>query len=183
MSRLGLDQLVNYRWALPVVAELSANHGSKFVTLCKRLGVSRQSLRRTLAALIEHRLVAPNPGYGHPMRPEYILTGVGRAIGPAVEKLAGGVRALGVEATALQKWSLPVLHSIGGGADRFGAIRARWPSMTSRALSLTLKNLEQAGLLSREVTDAYPPTSAYALTPAGARLASLVSELQTALAR
>ena len=69
-----LAQLFHHRWAVPVLAELHRTSGSRFVTLHRRLGIGRESLRRTLASLAEQDLVARNPGYGHPLRPEYVLT-------------------------------------------------------------------------------------------------------------
>src|SRR5947207_13068422 len=67
-------RLFHHRWAVPVLAELRRERGSRFVTLANRIGVTRDSLRRTLSALIDDGLVERNPGYGHPLRPEYVLT-------------------------------------------------------------------------------------------------------------
>ena len=173
--------LVNYRWTLPVLAELFATQGSKVVTLRNRLGVGRQSLRRSLAALIEHGLVQRNPGHGHPMRPEYILTKAGRQIGAASERLVRAARSLQLEALAFQKWSLPVVHSLAAGANRFRAIQLQLPAISPRALSLTLKDLNQAELLNRSVTAAYPPISTYALTHTGNHLAALVTNLNASI--
>ncbi len=69
-----LVALFHNRWSVPILAELHRQRGSRFVTLARTLGMSRESLRRTLAALIESGLVGRNPGYGHPLRPEYVLS-------------------------------------------------------------------------------------------------------------
>ncbi len=172
-----LVQLVNYRWTLPVIAELYSTNGSKFVTLCRRLGVDRGSLRRAVSTLAEQALVERNPGYGHPMRPEYILTDAGRALGSVSERLVDAVKSLDIETLAFQKWSLPVVHTLNLGATRFSAIRTHLPSITSRALSLTLKDLDQAEVVDRTAKDEYPPISAYSLTRTGTRLATLATEL------
>src|SRR4029450_5423618 len=83
--------LFHNRWSVPILAELHRQRGSRFVTLARTLGLSRESLRRTLAALTESGLVGRNPGYGHPLRPEYVLTRAGERIatacGPLVETL------------------------------------------------------------------------------------------------
>ena len=60
---------------------------AKFVVLQKRLGISRSSLQRTLRALIDAGLVKKNPGYGHPMRPEYLLTERGAKVGAPAQAL------------------------------------------------------------------------------------------------
>ena len=178
-----LVQLVNYRWTLPVLAELAATNGSKVVTLRNRLGVSRQSLLRTLATLETLGLIRRNPGYGHPMRPEYILTEPGKPIGLASYGLVRAARSLRIEDLALQKWSLPVVHSLDSGATRFRAIQSSLPAITSRALSLTLKDLHRASVVRRSVTDAYPPTSSYQLTDSGATLATAVNDLAASTRR
>lgn len=164
-----------------MVAELFSTSGSKFVTLCRRLGVGRESLRRTLSALVKQKLVQRNPGYGHPMRPEWVLTETGRAIGNATERLVSATQSLDIDTLAFRKWSLPVIYGLNIGASRFRGIQVLLPSVTSRALSLTLKELEQAGVVNREVREVYPPTSTYELTQTGMRLASLVADLHKAM--
>jgi DNA-binding HxlR family transcriptional regulator len=159
-----LARLSHRRWTLPVLSEIDRTSGSRFATLAGRLGVSGESLRRTLAALLDEGLVARNPGHGHPLRPEYVLTVRGRAVAPACR---GVLDALGAnEAVGLKKWSLPVLAELDG-PRRFSELRAGLPEVTARALALALKDLERAGLLRRTVTDAYPPAVVYEPTAAG----------------
>ena len=63
-----------------MLAEIERSRGSRVATLTGRLGVGRESLRRTLAALQAEGLVERNPGYGQPLRPENLLTQqIGRA--------------------------------------------------------------------------------------------------------
>jgi DNA-binding HxlR family transcriptional regulator len=165
-----------------VLAELDRTGGSRFVTLTNRVGVGRESLRRTLASLIEDGLVARNPGYGHPLRPEYVLTPRGLRVAPICADLLAGVRELGVESAALKKWSLPVVLALGGpGRRRFSELQERLPEITARALALALKDLSAAGLVDRAVTDGYPPASVYSLTAAGARLLPVLRRLEAAL--
>jgi len=170
-----LVALLHHRWAVPVVAEVHRTSGARFVTLARRLGVSRDSLRRTLAALDAEGLVVRNPGYGHPMRPEYILTRQGRQVAPWCARAQRVVRALGAEDVAFRKWSLVVALALGEGNRRFSELRAFLPGITARALALALKNLQAAGLVERVVVDAYPPTPVYRLTRRGRRLAPLFS--------
>ena len=46
-----LVALFHNRWSVPILAELHRQRGSRFVTLSRTLGLSRESLRRTLAAI------------------------------------------------------------------------------------------------------------------------------------
>lgn len=167
MSETDLDRfvaLIHHRWAVAVLAELSCLRGAKFITLVNRLTVSRDSLARTIRALIGQGWVRRNPGYGHPMRPEYILTDRGDQIGPKCARLRDRLTGSGCERVGMKKWALPVMYRLRAGPRRFGDLKSSLPAVTARALTLALKNLAVAGLIDRSVVDEYPPTSVYALT-------------------
>src|SRR5512133_254828 len=138
-----LAQLCHHRWAVPLLAELDRRGGGeRAVALRSRLGIGRESLRRTLDALIEQGLVSPNPGYGHPLRPEYVLTDRGAAAAAACTLVMASLRRLGVERIALNKWSMPVMAALGpGGTRRFGQLRDDLPEVSPRALAMALKSL------------------------------------------
>lgn len=160
--------LCHHRWSLPVLAEIGRTGGSRFATLTGKLGVTGESLRRTLAYLEAHELVVRNPGYGHPLRPEYVPTDEGRRLAAPVQGL---VRAIaGREDVALKKWSLPVLAELDR-PQRFSELRAALPGTTARALALTLKDLQGARLVRRTVTDEYPPQVIYEPTRAAGPIA------------
>ena len=169
-----LVALFHNRWSVPILAELHRQRGSRFVTLSRTLGMSRESLRRTLAALIDNGLVGRNPGYGHPLRPEYVLTRAGErtaaACGPLVELL----RSRGLEEVGLKKWSMPVAYALSGEPRRFSELRDSLEGISPRALTLALKELEAAGLVERRVTDDYPPSTLYRLSREGRSLADAV---------
>lgn len=162
---MSISKLFHHRWAAPILAELLTANGSRFVPLAHRLGLSRESLRQTLAALVEAGLVQRNPGYGHPTRPEYVLTARGRRIAPACAALLRALRRARSEELGLKKWSVPVLLALGG-ERRFTDLRNDLGA-SPRALALTLKDLADAGLVERRVHDGYPPSTTYRLTPRG----------------
>ena len=170
MSIPDLIALFHHRWSAPVLAELLRQKGSRFAALAGHLGVGRESLRRTLDSLLDLGLVARNPGYGHPLRPEYVLTARGRQVAERCSKL---LAAAADEDVLLRKWTMPVLAALTGPA-RFSELRAELPGVTPRALALALKYLQWAGLVERRVEDAYPPTALYAATSDGRRLRRIV---------
>ncbi|UCD76861.1 MAG: winged helix-turn-helix transcriptional regulator [Phycisphaerales bacterium] len=177
-----LLRLFHHRWSVPVLARLHREGGgAKFITLVNRLGVSRDALRRTLAALIEQGWVMRNPGYGHPLRPEYILTPGGRRLAPVCNRLMVALQRLGAEGAGLRKWSLVVMGAVAGGCRRFSEIRAALPGVTARALALTLKQLQDAGLQDRVVYDDYPPCVEYRPSPPSRRLSRLLDELEAVI--
>jgi DNA-binding HxlR family transcriptional regulator len=159
MSTGELVDLFHHRWAAPALALLDERGGARFVELQRKLGVSRESLRRALDALIELDYVHRNDGYGHPLRPEYLITGAGRA----ASKLATRVSASKARDTLLRKWSVPVLASLDE-PRRFSELRATLPSVTPRALALALRDLEGAGLVRRDVLPTRPPSTIYRTT-------------------
>jgi DNA-binding HxlR family transcriptional regulator len=171
-----LVELCHHRWSVPVLAEIGRTRGSRFATLTGRLGVTGESLRRTLAYLQEEGLVARNPGYGHPLRPEYVLTHAGRRLEPRVAELHAAVG--GREDVALKKWSLPVLAELDA-PRRFSELRAALPA-TPRALALALRDLEDAGLVHRTVKADRPPQVRYEATVVARPIAAAARDLARA---
>lgn len=172
---MSITQLFHHRWSAPVLAELHRSRGSRFVTLSNRLGLGRESLRRTLTALIEAGLVTRNPGYGHPLRPEYVLTERGRAVAPACARLLAALDRLDANDVGLKKWSMPAVLALGEGECRYSELRKRLPAVTGRALTLALKELAAAGLVERRVRPDYPPSTVYRLRPRARPLARILS--------
>ena len=68
------------------------------------------------------------------------------------------------------KWSVLVVTTLGNGSRRFNELRREIPSVSQRMLTLTLRNLERDGLVSRKVTPSIPPRVDYALTELGMSL-------------
>ncbi len=155
--------LFHRRWTVPVLVELHRSRGAKFVTLHNRLGVSRAILRATLDDLIDEGWVHRNPGYGHPMRPEYVLSEAGRQLAPSSGRLLETVRRLDIEPIAFRKWTMPVTWVLGSEPHRFGELRQELAGITPRALTLSLKDMEDGGLVHREVFEEYPPVTSYSL--------------------
>jgi DNA-binding HxlR family transcriptional regulator len=174
-----IPTLSRRRWALPILAELAATGGSRFVPLANKLGLSHDALRQTLEALIEVDLVVRNPGYGHPTRPEYVLTAHGRRVAPICAAVLHELRRRGIEDGALKKWSMPIVAALTA-ERRFGELR-RAVGATPRALTLALKELVGLGLVERRVHDGFPPSTTYCLTPASVSLRRQVVRLASAL--
>lgn len=147
------------------------------MTLQKRLGASRDSLQRALAALILEGLVRRNPGYGHPMRPEYLLTDSGRKVAALSAALVAQIERLGIAEIAWKKWSLPVVHALASAGGRFNRLQAELGGVTPRALAQALRDVERAGLVERLLIDGFPPRAEYALTEEGRRLMDLATAL------
>ena len=75
------------------------------------------------------------------------------------------------------KWTVLVVQTLGQGSRRFNELRREIPSVSQRMLTLTLRNLERDGLVSRTVTPTIPPRVDYALTDLGCSLLKPVNAL------
>ncbi len=140
-----LIELCHHRWILPILAELhKQNGGSKFVTLINRLELSRDSLSRTLQIMQNLQLIERNTVYAHPLRPEYILTTTGKNLAPHAHTLLQQLEPK--TETLLKKWALPTIQALQN-HNRFSRLLEVLPNITSRALILTLDDLEQNTLL------------------------------------
>jgi DNA-binding HxlR family transcriptional regulator len=75
------------------------------------------------------------------------------------------------------KWSLYVIETLGGGTRRFRDLRRMIDGISQRMLTVTLRNLERDGLVTRTVHPTIPPRVEYALTPMGRTLLETVCAL------
>src|SRR5262245_54662264 len=175
-----LAELFHHAWAAPVLAELLAGAGSKVVTLEKRLGAPRDSVRRTLEALAARGLVRKNPGYGHPMRPEWVLTPAGARLAPACAAFLRDARRVRADGLPRRKWAVPVLLGLMQGTRRFSGLGAALPRVTARALALTLRGMEASGVVERRVLDGRPPRVLYDVAASVRPLARTLYDLAAA---
>ena len=68
------------------------------------------------------------------------------------------------------KWTVLVVTTLANGSKRFNELRREIPTVSQRMLTLTLRNLERDGLVSRTVTPTIPPRVDYELTELGSSL-------------
>jgi DNA-binding HxlR family transcriptional regulator len=75
------------------------------------------------------------------------------------------------------KWTVLIVATLGEGPKRFNELRREIPSVSQRMLTLTLRNLERDGLVSRTVTPSIPPRVDYELTDLGHSLLKPITAL------
>ena len=68
------------------------------------------------------------------------------------------------------KWTVMVVGALANGSRRYSEILKSVPSVSQRMLTLTLKNLERDGLVSRTQYPTIPPRVDYTLTKRGQTL-------------
>lgn len=75
------------------------------------------------------------------------------------------------------KWSVYVIFLLGDGPRRFTELRRSIEGISQRMLTVTLRNLERDGLVSRTVFPVVPPRVDYALTRLGRTLLATIGAL------
>jgi DNA-binding HxlR family transcriptional regulator len=78
------------------------------------------------------------------------------------------------------KWTSMVLHTLHArhqGACRTGALQRSLPGVSKKMLIQTLRDMEEVGLVTRQVQSAIPPAVEYRLTPLGLRFVEPVELL------
>lgn len=77
-----------------------------------------------------------------------------------------------------KKWVMLILHALSGGSMRFCQLQEAVGQANSATLSARLKELEQEGILVREVKGQIPPWVEYRLTSKGETLWQALSALE-----
>lgn len=166
MRRMTHFRCAHYKWTIPVLLRLHADNGAKFITLVNTLNVSRDALSRTLEDLIDSGLVERNKGYGHPLRPEYVLTTAGHKAAKKFSELYLVLKKYELEEVVIgSKWALPLIDCMK--QERGFNELKKMLNATPRAIALTLKHLSSAGIVQRKLADGFPPRVSYELSKLG----------------
>jgi DNA-binding HxlR family transcriptional regulator len=75
------------------------------------------------------------------------------------------------------RWKVLIIVALAFGKKRFKELSKDIPGITDKSLSKELKDLEMNKLITRTVYDTFPPTVEYSITPHGATLEKVVTEL------
>src|SRR6266481_10230143 len=76
------------------------------------------------------------------------------------------------------KWKPMILYALLSGPRRFGELSRLIPEITQRLLTLQLRELEEDGVIAREVYKQVPPKVEYSLTPLGLTIEPILSFMQ-----
>ncbi|GIP22048.1 hypothetical protein J22TS3_23230 [Paenibacillus sp. J22TS3] len=76
------------------------------------------------------------------------------------------------------KWKGVILYHLIDGAKRFNELRKICPAITQRMLTLQLRELEQDGVVHREVYQQVPPKVEYSLTAFGRTLEPIILSMK-----
>ena len=75
------------------------------------------------------------------------------------------------------RWPTLLIYYLKDGTKRFSDLRRDNPTVSHRIMTLELRKLEKAGIVTRTVFDGYPLRVEYDLTPAGLTLMPMIDAL------
>lgn len=161
-------------WAIPILANLHAGIAGRQAPLLTATGASRTAFAQSMEHLISMGLLERNPGYGHPLRPEFRLTKLGVSAAAIANKIQS-VTAEADQDLLRRSWTLPVLTALHW-PSHFNDIKRNLRTITDRALSQSLKTMEVRSWVQRNVDDtARPPRSIYRAVNTGGLISSVTA--------
>lgn len=171
MDIAAIVNLTRRRWTLAILAAMADGVSGRQAPLIAATGAPRSGFLDSLEHMIATGLLERNAGHGHPLRPEYRLTAAGTLAARMAAKTFAEVPDAGARKLLQKTWSLPILVT----ARRpvfFGQIRSALHPITDRALSETVKPMQEIGWLTREVDAASrPPRAIYEAVDQGMGIA------------
>ena len=174
---MDIDLFVNTTsraWAVPILANLHAGIAGRQAPLLAATGASRTAFAQSVDHLISIGLLERNPGYGHPLRPEFRLTELGISAAALANKIQR-VTAEEDQDLLRRSWTLPVLTAIHR-PSHFNEIKRNLRTISDRALSQSLKKMEIRSWVHRHVDDtARPPRSIYRAVNTGGLISSIAA--------
>ncbi len=171
MSMTKIIKLCERRWALMALCALAEGAPQRAYPLAQYLGAGRAGVHEALQHLLALGLIQKPSGHGHPLRPEFSLTSAGRKMAEMAAPYARSVFELPtLGGKPLGKWGLPILITARKPIG-FSDLGRRLEFVTDRALSLSLRELEDKRFLSYRVDQTTRPISGtYQATKTGLRL-------------
>lgn len=169
-----LVKITTRAWALPILSSFQSGVPGRQAALLAATGASRTAFAKSLAHLIEIGLLERNPGHGHPLRPEFRVTSLGKPVAEIAYQIQN---VSGVEDQALlrRSWTVPVLAALHK-PRHFNEIGRTLVTITDRALSQSLKTMEDKRWVCRTINDAArPPRSVYSAINAGERISGVTT--------
>ncbi len=161
-------------WSLNILALMQEGVPGRPAQLLSKTGAGRTAFTQSMHYLIDLGLMERNPGYGHPLRPEYRLTPKGLEIAAIAAKINQAVPNPAERGLLRRAWTIPVLVA-SQEPKYFSEIKTELVSISDRALSQTLKQLQSQNWIWRKVdTETRPPRPLYQATNTGSQISQAV---------
>lgn len=170
MDKRKLVKLCSRSWSLTALGLMADGVPGRTSPLAAAAGCGRTAMNGSVSHLVEMGLLERNPGYGHPLRPEFRLTANGEDIAKWASTLNRIVKGRADRRLLRGKWSLPLISCLPKEL-RYSDLRRQLAPVSDRALSLCLGQLSERRWISRQVsTDQSPPAVRYSLNKPGSNV-------------
>lgn len=173
---MDINALVNITsraWAIPILASLHIGIAGRQAPLLSATGASRTAFAQSMDHLIKIGLMERNPGHGHPLRPEFRLTALGKEAAAIADKVQR-ISSQDDQRLLRKSWTLPILTSLQQ-PRQFNEIKRNLTTITDRALSQSLRSMEVNQWVQRNVDEnARPPRSIYRAVNTGAAISRIM---------
>ena len=150
MDIAALVKLTSRAWSLQILALLHQGVPGRQAPLLAATTASRTSFAYSLEHLVELGLLERNPGHGHPLRPEFRLTNNGVKAAAIANGIVNAVPDDKEFALLRRTWTVPIL-ALTDTPQRFSVIKSGLVTITDRALSTSLHQLEAREWLRRDI--------------------------------
>lgn len=165
-------KMTSRAWNLPILKAFYDGVPGRQAPLLAATGAGRTAFAQSLDHLIQNGLIERNPGYGHPLRPEFRLTEAGVKAAEIAHKIRSADRKDG-DPLIRRSWTIPVLATLQTPLQ-FSGIKRQLGPITDRALSQSLKALEERTWVKRNlIPELRPPRPIYAASGTGKRIADV----------
>ncbi|WP_331459982.1 winged helix-turn-helix transcriptional regulator [Cochlodiniinecator piscidefendens] len=163
-------------WSLPILANLHLGVPGRQAALISATGANRTAFAKSMTHLMDLELLERNPGYGHPLRPEFRLTQLGAVMAKAAAEITSLSDAEG-QRLIRRNWTVPVLTTLLR-PNQFSVIKKDLATISDRALSETLRSMEDKNWVHRSVDhEARPPRPLYQAVNSGALISSAACQV------
>lgn len=174
MYIVDLVKLCEKAWALTALAHIGRGTPIRVSVLASAAGTNRSSMRPSIQHLYKLGLLVENPGHGHPLRPDAVLTPEGEYWAKIALQLEQMMHDDEERRLVRLNWTLPTLR-VAHSPVRFTVLRSTLAPVRDSALSLSLRRLESSGWLERQVdSELRPPQVAYHTVNRGHEIADLL---------
>ncbi|MEL6103614.1 MAG: winged helix-turn-helix transcriptional regulator [Pseudomonadota bacterium] len=164
-------------WALKILALMDQGVPGRQATLLARSGAGRSAFVQSLQHLVSLGLMERNPGHGHPLRPEYRLTEIGKSVAAMATAIDKAVTDPPELILLRRAWTVPVL-AVSKQPVHFSEIKNALLPITDRALSKTLQHLQAQHWIERRISpDDRPPRPLYQAASSGIQISEAVAQL------
>ena len=150
MDMRTLVKLTSRAWSLKILALLHDGVPGRQAPLLAATSASRTSFASSLEHLVGLGLLERNPGHGHPLRPEFRLTQNGVEAAAIASRIVNAVPDDGEFTLLRRSWTVPIL-ALTDTPQRFSTIKSGLATITDRALSTSLHELEARAWLQRDI--------------------------------